>query len=50
MKKSEVELDISLELILLIVGLVLLLILISGILLNIDKLGSFFQEMIGDIF
>ena len=50
MKKSEIELDMSAELILLIIGLVGLLILISAVLLNLDKIGFFIQSVMGDLF
>ena len=50
MKKAEIELDTSMELILVIIGIVLLLILISAILLNLDKLGGYLESIIGDLF
>lgn len=50
MKKSEIEIEMSTELILVLVGLVILLLLIAGILLNLENLGIFFEETFGEIF
>jgi hypothetical protein len=50
MKKADIELESSVELILVIVGLVLILILISAILLNVESIGGFLRDSIGEIF
>jgi len=50
MKKSEIELDMSVELILVIAGLIILLILIAAIFLNLETLRDFFENTLGEIF
>ncbi|MFA5333715.1 MAG: hypothetical protein WC376_04440 [Candidatus Nanoarchaeia archaeon] len=50
MKKADIEIENSVELILIIVGLILLIILVSAILLNIDSLGNYLKSSIGELF
>lgn len=50
MKKADIELDSSVELILIIIGLVLLLILTVSLLLNLETIGQTLDSIIGDVF
>jgi hypothetical protein len=50
MIKAEIELESSVELILVIIGIVLVLILITAIILNIQSIGEFFKESMGELF
>ncbi|MFA5333752.1 MAG: hypothetical protein WC376_04625 [Candidatus Nanoarchaeia archaeon] len=50
MKKADIEIENSVELILIIVGLILLIILVSAILLNIESLGNYLKTSIGELF
>ena len=50
MKKADIELDSSIELILIIFGLILLLLLVAGIILNIQSMGDFLKNSMGSLF
>ncbi|MDD2679026.1 MAG: hypothetical protein PHT91_02925 [Candidatus Nanoarchaeia archaeon] len=49
MKKADLELDLSAELILIIIGIIILLILVSAMILNLEKIGDYIVGAVGDV-
>jgi uncharacterized membrane protein (UPF0182 family) len=50
MKKADIEIDASAEIILIIIGLILLIILFAGIFMNLDKIGDLLKSLMGGVF
>jgi hypothetical protein len=50
MKKADIEIESVVEIILILAGLILLIILVSAVILNIESIGEYLKSSLGELF